>query len=538
MSKAGFVYVLTNPSMEGFVKIGKTSKSPEGRAKELSASTGVPTPFAVAFDVYFDDCDLAEARVHTLLEEKGYRVSTNREFFQIPLSASIKILLAVKDDLGGRDEHDSGEVTGHADARDVLSPSAAILEEADAYYNGYGKSLQDFEEAHRLYGQAARLGSAGACAKLAEMYLDGKGCEQDSKLAIRYFKEGMKRGNRECRLRLAMIFSGQVATVPVGAYVNVENARKTWRAVIDKLWGAEVVKQASPSELDSAYASTVLAGYLHFVTSHGFFEEGRQILAEQGEDILKWASPEILYMVGTEFGKAGDFTQSQRFLEYAVMASPEYADAHSNLGIAFVKQDKHNEAIDCFKRAIEISPDEIKYRRNLASTQQRGGMFEDAITSWREVLRLCPFDEIAFLHIGSAFHDLKQFAEAESALRRAIKIKYDFGLAYYCLGMVLSDAGQLSKGREAFEKAVACNPDNHEFLDAVGSACLELNDHKAAFIPLKKAAILKKDYAPAHFHLGEAYLATGDRESANKELQILVTMDVALAAKLENELKK
>ncbi len=47
MSGNGYVYVLMNSSMRGLVKIGKTEREPEERAKELSASTGVPTPFMV-----------------------------------------------------------------------------------------------------------------------------------------------------------------------------------------------------------------------------------------------------------------------------------------------------------------------------------------------------------------------------------------------------------------------------------------------------------------------------------------------------------
>ena len=46
----GFVYILVNPAFPGYIKVGKTTKTPEERAKELSAATGVPTPFIVAYD--------------------------------------------------------------------------------------------------------------------------------------------------------------------------------------------------------------------------------------------------------------------------------------------------------------------------------------------------------------------------------------------------------------------------------------------------------------------------------------------------------
>src|SRR5262249_42867290 len=45
----GYVYVFTNPAMRGLLKIGFTTDSPEGRARALPGTTGVPVPFAVAW---------------------------------------------------------------------------------------------------------------------------------------------------------------------------------------------------------------------------------------------------------------------------------------------------------------------------------------------------------------------------------------------------------------------------------------------------------------------------------------------------------
>lgn len=79
---AGFLYVLTNPSMPGLVKVGKTVRDPRIRVKELSSPTGVPTPFELAYVEAFDDCHTAERRVHAALAAGGIRVSSKREFFE------------------------------------------------------------------------------------------------------------------------------------------------------------------------------------------------------------------------------------------------------------------------------------------------------------------------------------------------------------------------------------------------------------------------------------------------------------------------
>lgn len=44
---AGHVYILINANMPGLLKIGMTERTPEERARELSAGTGVSSPFIV-----------------------------------------------------------------------------------------------------------------------------------------------------------------------------------------------------------------------------------------------------------------------------------------------------------------------------------------------------------------------------------------------------------------------------------------------------------------------------------------------------------
>lgn len=84
MSK-GYVYILSNPSMPGILKVGKTTRDPENRAQELY-QTGVPTPFRVVFSVYCPDCHGLEQAVHSDLAK--FRVSAGREFFIVDPSTA------------------------------------------------------------------------------------------------------------------------------------------------------------------------------------------------------------------------------------------------------------------------------------------------------------------------------------------------------------------------------------------------------------------------------------------------------------------
>lgn len=96
-SRAGYIYLMVNRSMPGMVKVGRTSHPPSKRAAELAGATGVPTPFEVVFDLLVADQFAAEAYVHRVLDERGTRVSGNREFFAIQPDEAVQVMLEARE---------------------------------------------------------------------------------------------------------------------------------------------------------------------------------------------------------------------------------------------------------------------------------------------------------------------------------------------------------------------------------------------------------------------------------------------------------
>ncbi len=86
----GYVYILMNSATPDMVKIGKTTQSPEGRARELSGETGVPLPYVVAYAEELPYFDEAEQEIHQRL--RAVRVNPRREFFRIPLKDAIRLV--------------------------------------------------------------------------------------------------------------------------------------------------------------------------------------------------------------------------------------------------------------------------------------------------------------------------------------------------------------------------------------------------------------------------------------------------------------
>jgi hypothetical protein len=90
------VYILTNESMPGYIKIGRTETSVEQRMRELD-KTSVPLPFQCYYAARVEDYQKVERTLHTAFGD--HRVRSSREFFRMdPYKAKVVIeLLALED---------------------------------------------------------------------------------------------------------------------------------------------------------------------------------------------------------------------------------------------------------------------------------------------------------------------------------------------------------------------------------------------------------------------------------------------------------
>lgn len=231
MKNSGYIYVLVNQSLPGCVKIGKTRRDATMRAAELSQATGVPTPFIVAYEAFFDDCDYAESYIHALLESTGVRLSQNREFFTLSASDAINAIIRAQSQIEsfGDCSSDAGGYemfTGDSESFDNNISEAwdDLLYEAECYLYGYDDEPENPKKAIELFKMAAKLGSPDAYIHLAEIHSDMYG---ESK-GIEWLRSGAEKGIPECWIELARVYAG--LNVYFGSQLySIENSIKCYR---------------------------------------------------------------------------------------------------------------------------------------------------------------------------------------------------------------------------------------------------------------------------------------------------------------------
>lgn len=221
----GYIYILTNRSMPNLVKIGKTHRNPDERAEELSRATGVATPFDVVYYECFEDCDKTEKLIHQLLQDKGLRLSNNREFFEYNQKFNIKKIIDLISRLDGKIEEDELLEYNNNDDEDNIadldSHVDSLIKEAYNYANGENGCLIDYDRAEELLLKAISIGnSERAYEELINLYnLDLDNTEK----AIEVCKDAIKSGHKGLYLKLAYLYNDLYENAQ--DYIYLQNAK-------------------------------------------------------------------------------------------------------------------------------------------------------------------------------------------------------------------------------------------------------------------------------------------------------------------------
>lgn len=91
------VYILTNQSMPGLIKIGRTESNVSQRMTELF-NTSLPLPFECYYAARVKDYALVEKSFHKAFDD--FRVNSSREFFRLdPYKAKVILELLAEEDV-------------------------------------------------------------------------------------------------------------------------------------------------------------------------------------------------------------------------------------------------------------------------------------------------------------------------------------------------------------------------------------------------------------------------------------------------------
>jgi tetratricopeptide (TPR) repeat protein len=247
----------------------------------------------------------------------------------------------------------------------------------------------------------------------------------------------------------------------------------------------------------------------------------------------------ILLSAGRNFEWSNPIVFYRNIIKY----SPQSFQAHNNLGLQYELKGLNEQAIGEYKLALEIKPDLLEARSNLANLYFKLKRFADAKKEYEAVEKICPLDKL-----GGVENNIANIYEAEGLFDQAIKkyrlalglnqlLKFaHFNLAriYYAKGEpdaaglhILESLSEITDTAKAADsQVVAAFIKNSGYVDSaeqfynnLGINFAKLERWEAAVSAFKRVLELNPDVADYHYNLGLAYLNMGEKVKARCALK-------------------
>lgn len=133
-----------------------------------------------------------------------------------------------------------------------------------------------------------------------------------------------------------------------------------------------------------------------------------------------------------------DYQTATTLWQSTVNARPGNPRARYCLGCALQSEGRHAEAIEHYRRALEIAPRFFDVYVNLGVALDATGEHEQAARHFRWAIELRPGDAKAHYNLGLAMEALGRTTEARAALLRALELRPDWEAPRRALGRISS----------------------------------------------------------------------------------------------------
>jgi tetratricopeptide (TPR) repeat protein len=204
------------------------------------------------------------------------------------------------------------------------------------------------------------------------------------------------------------------------------------------------------------------------------------------------------------------FEEALAMYDRALRRKPDYLEAHINRGLTLLALRQPLDAVAAFGAALTLKSDfpaALKFRGDTFYDLRR---WDEAVADYDRLLASTPGDAGALNNRGLALSELKRFDEALESFDLALVFVPDRPEIVNGRGCVLRAMGRLDEALECFTRAAALKPDYVEAVVNQGATLQDLARFGEALATYSQAQQIRPDYAPAHWNEATLRLLTGD----------------------------
>jgi tetratricopeptide (TPR) repeat protein len=140
--------------------------------------------------------------------------------------------------------------------------------------------------------------------------------------------------------------------------------------------------------------------------------------------------------------------------------APAQAPPPATQGGQGLDRPRGGDAIAAYREAIRRSPNDAELHYHLGVAYAKEGRLEQAIASYRQAIALEPQYAEAYEGLGLAYDRSGQAEKAAAAAREAGRLKAEYAELHYHLGLAYAKEGRLEQAMATYRKALALKPDH------------------------------------------------------------------------------
>ncbi len=194
----------------------------------------------------------------------------------------------------------------------------------------------------------------------------------------------------------------------------------------------------------------------------------------------------------------GNFTAALKELLAAEKALPNDPYIHNDLGIAYMGKEIFDLAEHHFERAVALKPDYIQARNNLGAAYLKQKKYDNAIECYRQfsdnLLYLTP--HFALSNLGWAYLGKKDYLLAEKNFSKALHLEPDFINAVHGLALTHLESGSPFQAEALLQKKLKKLPQAPILYADLAKAYEQMNQPTRAQTAWKQVLVLAPEGTP------------------------------------------
>ncbi len=215
------------------------------------------------------------------------------------------------------------------------------------------------------------------------------------------------------------------------------------------------------------------------------------------------------FNLGNKFLDNGKIDQAIVCYRYAIEFNPTFYHPYCQLGLALSQKEHFTEAILAYQKAIELNPSFSWSYQGLGENLSKVQRWEEAILAYQKAIELNPDFSWSYQGLGENLSKLQRWEEAILAYQKAIELNPDFIWSYYALREAYQAVKQENKAVSTYRRFIAINPKIAAGYFNLGIILKELKQWEEAYITFSDCLKINPDYPDLNLNLEIVYQKLG-----------------------------